>query len=65
MKCILCEKEIHEYGILVNADGDFVCSQECFDKREKIMAHFFEHILTDDKKFAEWLGVPEEWVWTL
>jgi hypothetical protein len=30
VRCIVCEKEIFEYGgILVSMDGDFVCSTKC------------------------------------
>lgn len=68
MKCLVCQKAVDlEFGlgILVNTDGDCVCSQDCFDKREKIKEHFFEHILTNDEKFAEWLGVPKDWIWSI
>jgi hypothetical protein len=66
MKCDYCGKSIDpEWDrdcILVNGDGDFVCSKNCFDKREKEKNDFLENILPDDRKFAEWLGVPLQWI---
>lgn len=67
MKCDFCKKEIVNEleAVLVSCDGDFVCSQACKEKREREMDHFYNVILPDDKKFAEWLGVPKEWIWTI
>jgi hypothetical protein len=66
MKCLLCKKEIDAgFGIRVNEDGSCACSMECYERREKIKEHFFEHIMKDNVKFAEWLGMPVEWIWTL
>ena len=53
-----CRKPIPEYGaVVVNMDGDFACSPECFEEYKKQRDHFLNVILPDDKKFAGWLGV--------
>jgi hypothetical protein len=67
MKCSHCHKKIINElsAILVNSDEDFVCSKECKKNREQEMDHFFNEVLPDDKQFADWLGIPEEWVWNL
>lgn len=69
MRCIRCNKELDvgedffpSGNILENCDGDFTCGQECHEKHVRERDHFLEHILPDDRRFAQWLGVPEEWV---
>ena len=42
--------------------GDFACNQECYDEARKQMDHFCSVTLADDRLFAEWLGVPVEYV---
>lgn len=61
MICSHCGREVIGDGILINADGDFVCDQECKQQYEKERDCFFNVIL-DDEKFAEWMDVeiPEE-----
>lgn len=62
-KCDYCKKEVDvewDTGFIwTNTDGDLVCSQKCFDARQKEMDHFCGVILNDDRLFAQWLGVPE------
>jgi len=48
--------------VLWGCDGDFACCQKCYDETRKQMDYFCGTILTDDSKFANWLGVPEKWV---
>lgn len=43
-------------------DFDLACNQHCYDEARKQMDHFCGNILTNDKKFASWLGVSEKWV---
>lgn len=65
IKCAHCSREISEFNterVLLNCDGDFVCNKACYDAYHKEMDHFCSITLKDDKKFAAWLGVPEEWV---
>ena len=65
-KCDHCKKEVDvewDTGFIwTNNDGDLVCSQKCFDAREREMDYFCGTVLNDDKLFAAWLGVPEEMV---
>lgn len=64
MKCSYCGKDLSckINPVLLNCDGDFVCDDECKRKHKEEMDHFCSITLKDDKKFAAWLGVPEEWV---
>lgn len=67
MKCVQCGKpiDVEDWGhtcILVNSDGDFVCSQKCKDDRVREQDYFVQNILSDDTRFALWLGVPVEWI---
>lgn len=48
--------------ILWGCDGDFCCNQECYNAARRQMDYFCSTVLPDDKRFAAWLGVPEEWV---
>jgi len=43
-------------------DGDVACNQHCYDEARKQMDYFCGTILTDDNRFAAWIGVPVEWV---
>ena len=63
MKCFECKKEIDKgKGYEVTApDGDCF-HKECLLKYEKERDIFFNDIIHDDKKFANWLGVPESMV---
>jgi hypothetical protein len=49
-------------AVIVSTDGDMACCPECKREYERQMDHFCTNILPDDKKFASWMGVPEEWV---
>ena len=61
MKCSneKCKKDVdpewdHEC-ILINCDGDFVCSQKCKNEYEQQKDYFYEHILPNEEKFKSWL----------
>lgn len=59
--CVVCGTDVElkrPHGILVSPDGDFACSEACEDKYKKDRDHFFNFIITDDKAFSDWLGVP-------
>jgi hypothetical protein len=60
MRCIQCHKEVDpewDVGcIFIGCDGDFACSQKCHENYMKEREDFFNNILPDDKKFAQWLG---------
>ena len=43
-----CGKEINENSILLNEDGDYVCSEECKQKYEKEKTYFFENIVHNE-----------------
>lgn len=63
-KCVNehCSKDAHDSPTRVwwGCDGDAACSQECYQAARSQMDHFCSVILPDDRKFADWLGVPEE-----
>ena len=48
--------------VLWGCDGDWACNQHCYDEARKQMDYFCGTVLTNDRKFANWLGVPEDWV---
>jgi hypothetical protein len=64
IECVVCKEDVDKNGtaVLVNADGDFACSQACADKYKRERDHFFDHIIHNDHSFAQWLGVPVEQV---
>lgn len=43
-------------------DFDMACNQQCYDEACKQRDHFFNNVITDDRKFASWLGVPKKWI---
>lgn len=45
-------------------DFDMACNQKCYDEARKQMDHFCGTVLPDDGLFAQWLGVPVDWVKT-
>ncbi|OGF27448.1 hypothetical protein A2331_00600 [Candidatus Falkowbacteria bacterium RIFOXYB2_FULL_34_18] len=57
MKCFQCKKEITNESkmILISADGDFVCGQNCKDKYETEKAHFFNEIVHSPEKTESYL----------
>lgn len=63
--CSICGKEcepgIDRY-IILNNDGDYVCSEECERKHNEEKDHFFNNILPNDGLFADWMGVPRQMV---
>jgi len=48
--------------IIWNEDGDACCNQKCYDEAKKQRDHLCGTVMNDDKLFAAYLGVPEEWV---
>jgi hypothetical protein len=59
MTCAQCHKEFFGNGILVSADGDFVCSTVCQTKYERERDHFLNVVIHDDVLFEKWLkGEP-------
>lgn len=63
MKCFYCKKEIDEsqhYDVTI-PDGDCF-HRDCLAKHEKEKERFFNSIIYDDKKFANWLGVSEKMI---
>lgn len=62
MKCFHCNKKIKDNNYVVTPpDGDFFHT-ECLPKHKKERDHFFNETIHDDKKFANWLGVPEKMI---
>jgi len=61
-KGVQCSKEIspefESNAIVLNCDGDFVCSIKCKEDHDREIDYFCGTILTDDRRFAQWLGVP-------
>ena len=60
----VCDPDMGDGYIILNCDGDYVCSKECEEAHRKEMDHFCGTILNDDAMFAKWLGVPVEMVRT-
>ena len=55
MKCHVCKRDVPEFNaILLNADGDFVCSGKCKRRYEKDRDEFFDSI-SDDAKYDKWM----------
>ena len=56
-RCDQCGKEFDvDFGIMVSADADFVCSKSCQSKYEKEKEEFFNNI-HDDEWYNKWIGV--------
>jgi len=52
MFCFQCKKPLPEYGsIIINLDGDMVCSKQCKETYEKAKAYFFNVLIHDEQKF--------------
>ena len=62
IKCFHCGKPLKGDGVLLNANGDFVCDDVCKTNYEKERQHFLDVVIHDDTKFADWLGVDHEYV---
>lgn len=62
IKCTFCKKDAERFGtaILLNQDGDFVCSEDCKLKYNREKDKFFNEIIHDDSKFFSWLGFSED-----
>lgn len=54
MKCFQCKKELTNSYILINQDGDFVCSEICKNNYEKDRDQFFS-IIDDIERIENWL----------
>ena len=55
MKCFQCGKEIVGSGVLISADGDFVCDKICEHNYIKEKEVFFTEIVNSETKTKEWL----------
>ena len=56
MKCFHCHKEIQGPGILVSADGDFVCDDKCKKAFEAAREDFFDRIVQSEELCGRWLA---------
>ena len=58
MKCSQCHKEINNEldMVLINVDGDFVCSKQCQSDYEVEKNHFLNNIIHDDRKYSKWIS---------
>ena len=58
-KCVNenCNKDpMNSYKpVLWGCDGDFCCSQECYDKAREQMNYFCSVTLNDDNLFNKWM----------
>lgn len=63
MKCFHCKKQIDKSKPhkVTAPDGD-VFHIECLKQHEKDRDKFFNETIHDDKKFADYLGVPTNWL---
>ncbi len=55
MKCFQCQKEISGSGVLISADGDFVCDKICEHDYIKEKEIFFNEIVHSESKTKAWL----------
>jgi len=55
MRCFYCQKEMKDGGILLSADGDFVCDDICKKAYEKARDDFYDRIVYDEKLTERWL----------
>ena len=58
IKCFQCRKDIvdEQKMILISCDGDVVCNPTCARAYQAEKAHFFNEIVHDEKKFADWMN---------
>lgn len=63
MKCFHCYKQIDESKPhkFTAPDGD-VFHLDCLKEYEKEKERFYNKVIHDDKKFADWIGVPINWL---
>jgi len=63
MKCFHCNKKIDESELseVTAPDGD-VFHIHCLEKYEKEREIFFNEIVHDDKKFADWMGISVNFI---
>jgi hypothetical protein len=59
MKCSYCNKKINELKphIITPPDGD-IYHEDCYEKYKKERDHFFNTVIQDDQKFADYMGIP-------
>ncbi len=59
MKCFHCRKKIDESEPheITAPDGD-IFHTKCLKEYEKEKERFYNEVIHDDKKFADWMGVP-------
>lgn len=64
MNCSHCNKpiELDHTSVLLTVDGDFACSKQCAEAWEKERDNFFTNVLTNDRAFVQWLGVPKDMI---
>lgn len=55
VSCFNCHGEIYGDGILVSADGDFVCSETCRREFEAKRDDFLGRIVHDPELCERWL----------
>jgi len=55
MRCFQCHNKFFSGGILISADGDFVCSEKCKATYEKEKSLFFSEIVHSEEKTEAWL----------
>ena len=55
MICFQCQEKFYNNGILVSADGDFVCNEKCQKDYECEKAKFFNEIVYSEEKTKQWL----------
>lgn len=54
MNCINCNKKFYHDGVLVSADGDFVCTSKCETEYKYKQNDFLNRIIHDDKLMDSW-----------
>ena len=60
IKCFHCGETISENGgILLDADGDFVCNETCKARFEQERDHFFENVVDSPEATERWLNGGE------
>jgi len=55
LKCFHCQNKIKGNGILISADGDFVCDEKCKKGYEREKEHFLNYIVHSEEKTEKWL----------
>ncbi len=51
----MCQKKIIHNGVLLNADGDFACSESCKNTQKKEKEYFFSTLIYDPERMENWL----------